>query len=155
MDGAIANTTPILTAAKLGASRIVVLSTGIACSLQEPPKGAIARALHGVTLLIERLGDDIHVCLVPTLTRSMCRPMISRRGAISWSERRRGRVSGWTEAVSSAGFSRMNSRHTAITTTIDGITVLHSDGNRIRHGFSRLFFRLCNDIAPALSNVSE
>jgi NTE family protein len=75
MDGAIANNTPILTAAELGASRIVVLPTGIACSLQEPPKGAIARALHGVTLLIAwqlirdlgRLGEKIHVCVVPTL----------------------------------------------------------------------------------------
>jgi hypothetical protein len=65
---AIANNTPILTVVRLGASRIVVLPTGIACSLQEPPKGAIARALHGVTLLIawqvirdlEQLGDDIH-----------------------------------------------------------------------------------------------
>jgi NTE family protein len=75
MDGAIANNTPILAAARLGASHIVVLPTGIACSLQEPPKGAIARALHGVTLLIawqvirdlERLGEEIHVCLVPAL----------------------------------------------------------------------------------------
>lgn len=76
MDGAIANNTPILTAANdLGASRIVVLPTGIACAEQEPPKGAIARALHAVTLLIawqvirdlEQLGKEIHVCLVPTL----------------------------------------------------------------------------------------
>jgi NTE family protein len=75
MDGAIANNTPILTAARLGASRIVVLPTGIACAEQQPPKGPIARALHAVTLLIawqvirdlEQLGEEIHVCLVPTL----------------------------------------------------------------------------------------
>ncbi len=75
MDGAIANNTPILAAARLGASRIVVLPTGIACAEQEPPKGAIARALHAVTLLIawqvirelEQLGERVHVCLVPTL----------------------------------------------------------------------------------------
>jgi protein required for attachment to host cells len=75
MDGAIANNTPILAAAKLGASRIIVLPTGYACALKEPPKGAIAKALHAITLLIagqlirdfERLADEVHVCIVPTL----------------------------------------------------------------------------------------
>jgi NTE family protein len=75
MDGAIATNTPIRVAADLGASRIIVLPTGYACALKEPPKGAIARALHAITLLIEwqlirdfeRLGDEIHVCIVPTL----------------------------------------------------------------------------------------
>jgi NTE family protein len=62
-------------AADLGASRIVVLPTGYACALKEPPKGAIARALHAITLLIEwqlirdfeRLADEVDVCIVPTL----------------------------------------------------------------------------------------
>ncbi|HTV34042.1 MAG TPA: patatin-like phospholipase family protein [Methylocella sp.] len=75
MDGAIATNTPIRAAADLGASRLIVLPTGYACSLKEPPKGAIARALHAITLLIEwqlirdleRLGDEIYVCIVPTL----------------------------------------------------------------------------------------
>jgi NTE family protein len=75
MDGAIANNTPIRAAADLGASRIVVLPTGYACALKEPPNGAIARALHAITLLIEwqlirefeRLGDEVHICIVPTL----------------------------------------------------------------------------------------
>ncbi len=75
MDGAIANNTPILVAANLGASRIIVLPTGIACSLKEPPKGAIARALHAVTLLVawqvirdlERLPEDVLVCIAPPL----------------------------------------------------------------------------------------
>jgi NTE family protein len=75
MDGAIATNTPIQTAADLGASRLIVLPTGYACDLKEPPKGAIARALHAITLLIEwqlirdleRLGDEIYVCIVPTL----------------------------------------------------------------------------------------
>jgi NTE family protein len=35
-----------------GANRIIVLPTGFACALHEPPKGAIARALHAITLLI-------------------------------------------------------------------------------------------------------
>lgn len=75
MDGAIAMHSPIRVAADLGASRIIVLRTGYACSLKELPKGAIARALHAITLLIEwrlihdleRLPRDIHVCVVPML----------------------------------------------------------------------------------------
>lgn len=75
MDGAIATNTPVCAAAELGASRLIVLPTGYACALKEPPKGVIARVLHAVTLLIEwqlirdieRLTDDIHVCIVPTL----------------------------------------------------------------------------------------
>lgn len=75
MDGAIARDTPIRVAADLGASRIVVLPTGYACALEGPPRGAIAWALHAITLLIawrlihdlERLADEIDVCIVPTL----------------------------------------------------------------------------------------
>lgn len=52
MDGAIAGNTPILTAAELGAERIIVLQTGYACSLDGPPKGAVARGMHALTLLI-------------------------------------------------------------------------------------------------------
>lgn len=52
MDGAIAGNTPILTAAELGATRIIVLQTGYACSLAGPPKGAVARGMHALTLLI-------------------------------------------------------------------------------------------------------
>jgi NTE family protein len=75
MDGAIARNTPIQVAADLGASRIVVLPMGYACSLKELPKRAIARVLHSITLLIEwrlihdieRLANEIDVCIVPTL----------------------------------------------------------------------------------------
>jgi NTE family protein len=75
MDGAIATNTPIRVAADLGASKIVVLPTGYACALDEPPKGAMTWALHAITLLIarrlihdlERLADEIDVCIVPTL----------------------------------------------------------------------------------------
>lgn len=52
MDGAIAGNTPILTAAAMGADRIIVLQTGYACSMQTPPRAAIARGLHALTLLI-------------------------------------------------------------------------------------------------------
>ena len=75
MDGAIAGNTPILTAAELGATRIIVLQTGYACSIDGPPKGAIARGLHAITLLIanqmERdlklLGDSVEVHIAPHL----------------------------------------------------------------------------------------
>jgi NTE family protein len=75
MDGAIATNTPIRVAAELGAARIIVLPTGYACGLKEPPKGAIARILHAITLLIEwqlirdleRLPGEIHVSIVPPL----------------------------------------------------------------------------------------
>ena len=75
MDGAIAANTSIRLAAELGALRIVVLPTGYACALKEPPKGAVAKTLHAITLLIawrlmhdlERLPDWIDVHLVPAL----------------------------------------------------------------------------------------
>jgi NTE family protein len=75
MDGAIAANTPIGVAAGLGASRIIVLPTGFACALKEPPEGAIAKALHAITLLIsaqlmhelERLPLEIIAHVAPVL----------------------------------------------------------------------------------------
>lgn len=62
MDGAIANNTPISTALKLGAERVVVLPTGLSCALAEPPSGAVAFALHALNLLVMRqlLSDIDH-----------------------------------------------------------------------------------------------
>ena len=60
MDGGVANNTPISHAVALGAERIYVLPTGHACSLDEPPRGALAMALHAISLLTQhRLIDDI------------------------------------------------------------------------------------------------
>ncbi|MGH6842806.1 MAG: patatin-like phospholipase family protein [Methylocella sp.] len=75
MDGAIAANTPIQLAADLGASRIIVLPTGYSCAMNEPPRSAIARALHAINLLIawqlirdlDRIPDEIEVIVVPTL----------------------------------------------------------------------------------------
>ncbi len=75
MDGAIAANTPIRLAAELGATRIIVLPTGYACALKEPPRGAVGKAMHAITLLIawqlmhelERVSEDIQVHLAPTL----------------------------------------------------------------------------------------
>lgn len=75
MDGAVAANTPLGAAAALGARRIVILPTGYACDLRAPPAGAVARALHAITLLIawqlirdiERLSPEVELRLVPAL----------------------------------------------------------------------------------------
>jgi NTE family protein len=75
MDGAIAGNTPILTAAAMGADRIIVLQTGYACSMSAPPRAAIARGLHALTLLIsnqmtrdlELIGSKASVHITPHL----------------------------------------------------------------------------------------
>lgn len=52
VDGAIAANTPLRQACDLGASRVVILPTGYACDLEEPPRGVIGQAMHAITLLI-------------------------------------------------------------------------------------------------------
>jgi NTE family protein len=62
IDGGVANNTPISSAVKLGASRIIVLATGLSCALEEPPRGAVALALHAVNLMVMRqLVSDIEL----------------------------------------------------------------------------------------------
>src|SRR5882757_5897548 len=53
-DGAISSNTPIKVAVAKGAERLIILPTGYACSTQTPPTGAVASALHALTLLIAR-----------------------------------------------------------------------------------------------------
>jgi NTE family protein len=75
MDGAIANNTPISTALKLGATRVIVLPTGMSCALEKPPRGAVAFALHALNLLvmrqllsdIERFSDRAELVVIPPL----------------------------------------------------------------------------------------
>jgi NTE family protein len=75
MDGGIANYTPIATAIGLGARRVIVLPTGYSCFLPAPPRGAIAMALHALTLMIvhalvidiERFRHRADIVVVPPL----------------------------------------------------------------------------------------
>jgi NTE family protein len=53
-DGAISSNTPIRVAIDKGAERLIIMPTGFACAGHEPPVGAVATALHALTLLISR-----------------------------------------------------------------------------------------------------
>ena len=53
-DGAVSSDTPVAVAVARGARRLIVLPTGYACALDKPPVGAVANALHALTLLISR-----------------------------------------------------------------------------------------------------
>jgi NTE family protein len=53
-DGALTSNTPVKVAMTEGAERIIVLPTGFACALMRPPQGAIASALHAISVLIAR-----------------------------------------------------------------------------------------------------
>jgi len=74
-DGAISSNTPVRVAVAQGARRLIILPTGYACARQTPPLGAVANALHALTLLIARqlvneleaLGPDIDYFVVPPL----------------------------------------------------------------------------------------
>lgn len=74
-DGAISSNTPIKVAVARGARRLIVLPTGYACALDRPPLGAVANALHALTLLITRqlvselqeLDGSIEYFVVPPL----------------------------------------------------------------------------------------
>ena len=74
-DGAISSITPVRIAVKKGARRLIILPTGHACATDAPPVGAVANALHALTLLIarqlvselENLDPSIHYFVVPPL----------------------------------------------------------------------------------------
>jgi len=74
-DGAVSSNTPVRIAVKKGAKRLIILPTGHACANEAPPVGAVANALHALTLLISRqlvgelenLGPDIEYYVVPPL----------------------------------------------------------------------------------------
>jgi NTE family protein len=75
VDGAVANHTPISAAAALGATRIIVLPAGFPCAKGEPPRGALAMALHALNVLtahqltrdVRQYRDRAAVVVVPPL----------------------------------------------------------------------------------------
>ncbi|MBS0316883.1 MAG: patatin-like phospholipase family protein [Proteobacteria bacterium] len=91
IDGAVASNTPISVAVERGARRVIVLPTGFACALAEPPRGAIASALHAITLLIarqlsfefEQYHGRAHIVMVPPLCPLAASPYdFSQAGAL-------------------------------------------------------------------------
>lgn len=82
-DGGIASNTPVRAAVDLGATRLIVLPTGHACAMANPPPGAIASALHSLMLLIsgqlvrdlEVLPDEIDFHVVPALCPLSVNPL--------------------------------------------------------------------------------
>ena len=74
-DGAISANTPVRVAVAKGARRLIILPTGYACASDAPPVGAVANALHALTLLIarqmvnelENLPPEIEYFVVPPL----------------------------------------------------------------------------------------
>jgi NTE family protein len=74
-DGAISANTPVKVAVRKGARRLIILPTGYACATDKPPVGAVANALHALTLMVARqlvselegLQSDIEYFVVPPL----------------------------------------------------------------------------------------
>jgi NTE family protein len=83
MDGGVANHTPVSTAIRLGASRLIVLPTGTACALTGPPAGALDTALHALNLVIARqlfqdleaYQDQAEIFVVPPLCPQRTHPL--------------------------------------------------------------------------------
>lgn len=75
IDGGVTNNTPLSHAIELGAQRIYVLPTGYACSLTEPPRGAIGVAVQALSVLVQhrlvldirRVPDDVELIVLPPL----------------------------------------------------------------------------------------
>ena len=75
VDGAVAANTPIATAIRLGADRLLVLPAGFACALPRPPTRPLARAMHAITLLgarqlrhdFDRYAATVAIHVVPPL----------------------------------------------------------------------------------------
>jgi NTE family protein len=75
VDGAIVANTPIATAIRLGATRLIVLPAGFACAAGNVSGGALGRAMHAISLLgarqlrhdFERYAATTPIHIVPPL----------------------------------------------------------------------------------------
>ncbi|MDT8443543.1 MAG: patatin-like phospholipase family protein [Desulfuromonadales bacterium] len=83
IDGGVANHTPVSTAIRLGASRLIVLPTGFTCTPSMPPTGALNIALHALNLVIARQllqdleahKDQAEILVVPPLCPQKTHPL--------------------------------------------------------------------------------
>jgi NTE family protein len=104
-DGALSSNTPVRIAVKKGARRLIILPTGHACANEAPPVGALANALHALTLLIARqlvseiedLGPEVEYFVVPPLCPLMGSPYDFSRTA-EHIERARQNTDDWIAA---------------------------------------------------------
>lgn len=75
VDAGVGNNTPIASAVALGAQRILVLPTGVTCTMQEPPRNMAALALHVMTVQnmrqldrdVDRFAAQARITIVPPL----------------------------------------------------------------------------------------
>jgi NTE family protein len=75
IDGVVAAGTPIATARRLGAARVIVLPCGFACAAKSVSRRALGRAMHAITLLgarqlrqdFERYCELLAIHVVPPL----------------------------------------------------------------------------------------
>lgn len=83
IDGGVANHTPVSTAIRLGATRLIVLPTGFTCEPVLPPTGALSIALHALNLIIARQllqdleghRDQAKIAVVPPLCPLRTNPL--------------------------------------------------------------------------------
>ncbi len=122
-DGAISANTPIKVAVEKGARRLIILPTGYACATDAPPVGAVANALHALTLLIarqlvddlENLPPDIDYFVVPPLMPAgRDRLTISRTRQSISSGRSKAPTNGWPIMAWRNSTSPVNYGRTAI-----------------------------------------
>jgi NTE family protein len=75
VDGGVTNNTPLSTAVRLGARRVVVLPTGYACALANRPRGVVSNAMNALNHLVtrqlisdvQRYCGDVEIVVVPSL----------------------------------------------------------------------------------------
>lgn len=73
VDGGLASNTPMRTAVALGATRLIVLPTGLSCALKKPPASVLGMAMHALNVLIMQqlrvdsasLEDVVELHIVP------------------------------------------------------------------------------------------
>jgi NTE family protein len=80
-DGALSSNTPVRIAVKKAARRLIILPTGYACANDAPPVGAVANALHALTLLIARQSVNELEDLSPAIEYFVVPPLCPLAGS--------------------------------------------------------------------------